>query len=361
MRKGRNRRKGSALAIGCALIAIGCSSASPPTPQGPPEVRSFCTAMFNATADRVYACQGGSRDALTAQVEAMDWCNAAAAAIGAAHVTFDASAAAACLADIPGLECWQNLNASPNCTKIFTGTVAEGGVCYWEMPMGAQECAPGTVCSASGSNCTGTCVAHEITPRPAVIGAACTGAGDCVGDQGALTCVGSTGPIQSGMGACEVPAQSGPCNYPYDCLTGACAHATAIMPGTCQATPKHVGDPCMPGGECGAGTYCAAATNTCVDYPSVGQPCAGNFNVANQCFDGICDSSGRCARYGKRGDPCQSIGIDTCGVGMVRCDSITARCTPECMPGSGCGARRQICCAGQRCNAGSFCNNGVCS
>ena len=242
----REGRKGNALAVGCALIAIGCSSASSPTPSGPPEVRSFCADMFNASADRVYECQGGSRDALIAHVEAMDWCNAASAAIGAAHVTFDASAAAACLADIPGLACWQNLNASPNCTKVFTGTVAEGGECYPTMPMGAQECAPGTVCTSSGSDCTGTCVAHEITPRPAVIGAACTGAGDCVGDQGALTCVGSTGPIQSGMGTCEVPAESGPCNWPYDCLTGACAHATAIMPGTCQPSRSTSAIPACP-------------------------------------------------------------------------------------------------------------------
>jgi len=351
-------RNAFVIGCGCAAVVIGCSSAAS-SPSGPPELVAFCNAYFGASADRAYACQGGSRDALTAHLQGMDWCNAAAAAIGAAHVAFDATAAAACLADIPGLECWQNPNASPNCTKVFTGTVAEGGACYRSLPMGAQECAPGTECDSSGSDCTGVCVVHDTTPPLAVIGGPCTGANDCVGDQGALTCVGSTGPILSGMGTCQVPAESGPCNYPSDCLTAACARPDVTMPGMCQA-PKQIGDSCTPmAGECGTGTTCAAATNTCVVYPAVGQPCAGDHNVANQCRDGICDASGRCVRYGKRGDSC-SAPIDTCGFGMVRCDSTSLRCEPECMPGNGCGARGQVCCAGQRCNAGLYCNGRAC-
>jgi len=317
--------------------------------------------MVNATADRLYACQGGSPDAYTAHVEALDWCNTSAAGIGAAHVTFDATAAAACLADIPGLPCWQNLNASPNCTNVFVGTVAAGGACYREVPLGAQECAPGTVCTASGSDCTGTCVAHQMTPHQAVIGAACGYANECLGDDGWLTCVGPAGPIQSGTGTgtCQVPAESGPCNYGTDCLTGACARPSTTMPGMCQAA-KHLGDPCTPhAGECGYGTSCAAATNTCVVYPAIGQPCAGDVNVDNQCHDGICDLSGKCVRYGRRGDSCQTT-FDTCGFGAVRCDSTTLRCEPTCGPGNGCGARGQSCCADQRCNSGLFCTNRVC-
>jgi hypothetical protein len=342
------------------VIALGCSSASS-EPSGPPELRSFCMDYMSATGGHSYACRGGSPDALVAQIQAMDWCNATAVAIGAAHVTFDASAAAACLADIPALACWQTPGASPNCTKVFTGTVAEGGECYGQMGLGAQDCAPGTVCSMSGNDCTGTCVAHVITPRLAVIGGTCTSAGGCGGDDGALTCVDSTGPIQSGTGTCQVPAESGPCNYYYDCRS-TCAHATGITPGTCQAA-KQLGDPCTPmNGECGVNAYCAAATNTCVAYPAIGQPCGGDFNALNQCRDGICagSGSGQCVRYGKRGDPCSDIGIDTCGVGNVMCDSTTLRCTPTCSPGNGCGAPGQICCRGQRCNAGSFCSSGVC-
>jgi len=351
--------QGIGIVIGCTAIALGCSSASSTPPSGPPEVQSFCVEMFAASAHHVYACQGGSPDALIAYVQAMNWCNAAAVVIGAAQVSFDASAAAACLADIPGLPCWQNLNASPNCLKVFTGTVAEGGACYGTLPMGAQECAPGTVCDASASDCTGTCVAREIRPRLAVIGTACTGANDCVGDQGTLTCVGPSGPIQSGTGTCQVPAEIGPCNWDTDCLTAACVHTTpSVPPGTCQAV-KQVGDPCMPNrGECGTGTYCAAATNTCVLFPSVGQPCGGDNGAANQCLDGFCDSSGRCARFGTRGASCQA-GPDICS-GMLMCDATTSQCLPRCMPGNGCGARGQFCCAGQRCHAGLRCNNSVC-
>ena len=352
-------RKRNRLVVGCAALAIGCSSALSPSPSGSPEVASFCRAVINASAERSYACEGGSREALTAQLQATDFCNAAAVAIGAAHVEFDAGAAAACLADVAHLACWQNLNASPNCTKVFTGTVAAGGACYPTMPMGAQECAPGTVCVASGSDCTGTCVAGAITPRPVAIGKACTGTSDCVGDEGTLTCAGPGGPIQSGVGTCQVPADSGPCNSDGDCLTGACAGASGTTRGTCQP-PKHVGDACTPtGGDCGTGTTCAAATSTCVVYPSVGQSCAGDDNVANRCLDGICDPSGKCVRYGKRGDPCEAA-FQTCGVGMVTCDATTLRCEPTCTPGNGCGGRGQVCCAGRRCNAGLACNGGVC-
>ena len=105
------------------------------------------------------------------------------------------------------------------------------------------------------------------------------------------------------------------------------------------------------GRRCGTGTTCAAATSTCVVYPSVGQSCAGDDNVANRCLDGICDPSGKCARYGKRGDPCEAA-FQTCGVGMVSCDATTLRCEPTCTPGNGCGAGGQMCCAGRRCNAG---------
>jgi hypothetical protein len=185
----------------------------------------------------------------------MGWCNAAAVTLGAAHVTFDADAAAACLADIASLACWQNMYASPNCRKVFTGTVPEGGECYPFLPLGAKECAAGTECTWSGSDCTGTCVARVTTPHLAVVGGPCMGQYNCSAEDGTLTCVGPNGPTLSDTGTCQVPAESGPCNYGYDCLTGACARAPgATTPGTCQAA-KRVGDSCTPdNGECGPGT-----------------------------------------------------------------------------------------------------------
>jgi len=352
---------GIGIAVGCAAIAISCSSAPYELPPGSPEVRAFCEAAFNASADRTYACYGGAREALTAHIEALDYCHAVAVELGAAHVTFDAAAAAACLADIPGLACWQTMYASPNCNKVFTGTVAEGGECYPTLAFRAEECVPGTDCSTSGSDCTGKCVVHDTPPRSAVIGGPCTWGGDCAGDDGTLSCVDSTGPIKDGMGTCQVPAESGSCNYSSDCLSGACAGTlSGFQPGMCLAAPKHLGDACTPmDGECGPGATCAAATNTCVVYPAIGEPCAGDFNAANQCLDGVCFVGDRCARYGRRGDPCDAQ-FDTCGVGMVMCDRTTLRCAPECGPGNGCGARGQICCVNQRCNAGLYCSNGVC-
>lgn len=235
----------------------------------------------------------------------------------------------------------------------------EGGECYPFLPLGAKECAAGTECTWSGSDCTGTCVARVTTPHLAVVGGPCMGQYNCSAEDGTLTCVGPNGPTLSDTGTCQVPAESGPCNYGYDCLTGACARAPgATTPGTCQAA-KRVGDSCTPdNGECGPGTNCPAATNTCVVAPAVGEPCAREWSAPN-CVDGVCVSSGRCAGYGNRGAACEP-GLGPCRA-MLDCDQTTLRCAPMCVPGNGCGARGQPCCVNKRCNADLWCNGRVCS
>ena len=230
------RRRGGAkanwLVVGCAALALGCSSALSPSPSGPPEVASFCKAVINAAADRSYACEGGSREALDAQLQATDFCNAAAVAIGAAHVKFDAGAAAACVADVPHLACWQNLGASPNCTKVFTGTVAEGGA----LPDHADG-RPGMRArhrlrrerlglhghlrrrrdhAAAGRDRQGVHGHQRLRGRRGHAQLRGTGWAD-----------------ESGTGTCQVPADR-PCTYDGDCLTGACAGASGTTRGTCQ-------------------------------------------------------------------------------------------------------------------------------
>jgi hypothetical protein len=353
-------RHGIRIVVGCAAIALGCSSASSTSGGLTGNAQSFCMAILNATVDRAYACEGGAREAYTAQIQALDFCNTAGAIIGASHVAFDADAAAACVADFAHLECWQNANASTSCRKVFTGTIPEGGVCYPSLPMGAQECVPGTICSAVGTDCTGTCVPGTLTSRPVAIGMACTGSSTCVGDEGALTCAGPNGPIASGAGTCQAPADSGPCFYDSDCSSNVCQGAIGTTAGTCQAA-KRLGDTCEPSaGQCGPGTYCVPGLNTCISLPAVGQQCAGDSGVINQCLDGFCDSSTMCVRFGRKGELCQPNLTDSCGLGMNQCDSTTLQCTPVCMPGNGCGAPGQMCCAGQRCNAGAVCDNRTC-
>lgn len=353
--------KGIGFVVGCVAVAAGCSGASSRSGGLTSDARSFCMAILDATVDRAYACQGGSPDAYKAQIRALDFCDAVAPVIGASHVTFDASAAAACLTDFAGLACWQNAYASPNCRKVFTGTVLEGRVCYPSMPMGAQECAPGTICMATGTDCTGTCVPGTITPRSIVIGTPCTVSSECVGDDGALTCAGPSGPIASGAGTCQAPAATGPCYYDSDCSSGVCAGTTGTTgttAGSCQAA-KHLGDACMPSaGQCGLGTWCIV--DTCIPLPSVGQQCGGDSGVLNQCLDGFCDSTKVCTRFAKKGELCQpNLGADACQ-GVNQCDATTLQCTPVCMPGNGCGAPGQMCCAGQRCNAGATCTDRTC-
>jgi hypothetical protein len=316
-------------------------------------------AVLDAAVEHEYACQGGSREAYAAQIRALDFCNAVAPVIGASHVMFDAQAAAACLADLPGLDCWQNAYASENCRKVFTGTVYEGRNCYPSLPMGAQECVPGTICMAQGNDCTGTCVSGSVTPRLVAIGMACNVASECVGDNGALTCAGPNGPIASGPGTCQPPAATGPCFYDSDCSTNICSGAVGTTAGTCQAA-KHLDDSCeQSSGQCGPGTWCAL--DTCIQLPSIGQQCGGDSGVLNQCLDGFCDSNRMCVRYARKGELCQPLSYGSpCGLGVNQCDSTTLQCTPMCMPGNGCGAPNQMCCAGQRCNAGATCVDRVC-
>lgn len=353
--------KGIGIAVSCVAVALGCSGASSKSGGLTADARSFCMAIIDATANHQYACQGGSRDAVNAQVRALDYCNGVATVIGASHVTFDAEVAAACLADIAGFDCWQNAYASDNCRNVFTGTVPEGGVCYQAMTMGAQECAPGTVCIGAATDCTGTCMASTIMPRLVAIGMPCTGSAECVGDNGALTCVGPDGPIASGSGTCQPPAATGPCYFDSDCSTSFCSGATGTAAGTCQAA-KHVGDACEPSaGQCGPGTWCVV--DTCIELPSVGQQCGGDSGLLRECLDGYCDSNMMCARYGRKDDLCQPLTANACGEGpgVNECDGTNLQCTPVCAPGNGCGAPRQMCCSGQRCNAGSTCVDRVCT
>jgi hypothetical protein len=352
--------KGIGIVVGFAAVALGCSSKA--VESGPVgDVRSFCMRILDATVNRAYACEGGSREAYSAAIRTLDFCNAVAPIIEASHVSFDVDAATACVQDFVGLDCWQNANASPNCRKVFIGTVALEGVCYPSLPMGAQECAPGTICSTTLQGCTGRCVPGEIAPHPVSTGKACTSIADCVGDEGSLTCADANGPIVTGTGTCQPPAAGGPCHYDSDCRSEVCAGFTGTAPGTCQA-PKHVGDACTPAmGECGPGTYCGSA-NTCVQLPTLGQPCAGDHGAADECLGGICDMTGLCIPFAKKGEACQTgLTSDSCGLGVNRCDATTLTCTPTCMPGNGCGAPGQICCAGGLCNAGAACNAGMCS
>src|SRR6476661_1735552 len=95
--KERDMSKGLEIVVGCVAIALGCSGASSKSGGLTADARSFCMAIIDATANHQYACQGGSREAVNAQVRALDFCNGVSTVIGASHVTFDADVAAACL------------------------------------------------------------------------------------------------------------------------------------------------------------------------------------------------------------------------------------------------------------------------
>ena len=397
--KGSSRGAWSRVVVGLSIVAAsgwtgGCSSTKPSAPA------TFCDAYEKAVANWKFNCQGGSLAALTTAIAALDPCRFVNTEISSGSVAFDPDAAAACLDEIPVLACWQFGSFGPDCAKVFTGTIPEGGACYLGTALLADECAPGNRCLAN-VQCPGICTRYSqlgesctvetdgssgcapgltcagdvpVCTTAAVwstaVGMPCWSLDDCTGDDGTLACEGPGGPIDdfapppgdggTAPGTCQPPRDDGPCSFATECRSDVCFGAQGGTPttdGVCLA-PKVTGDSCTPGlGECGLGTYCGAAS-TCVVLPSIGQSCVGNAGEGQACIDGACDPGSMiCVPFGKQGDTCEAA---TCGLAFT-CDSATRTCLPNCIRGSACGSPGQSCCAEQLCNGGAACVNGICT
>jgi hypothetical protein len=385
-----------------SLLAFGCSRglSTPPEPTPTPvpdltpvDVAGFCAAHVYVAGNRAFACRGGSRAAHDVWVQVTHACETATAAIAGSHALFDPAAAAACIAEMAALDCWQEPAAAPACALVFTGTVADADSCYPNLPFDAEECLPGSHCVADDWECTGRCERYrllgescteytlnrsgrcaaplvcertclETTNTPFAIGTMCVRASECTGDQGTLACAEANGPVPPGDttgGTCQPPADTGRCLTGSDCRSGICQRAptdTGIF-GTC-VPPKRLGDACAPG-QCGPGTTCGAI-GKCMLLPSIGQPCSPSVDERPACLDGVCDASTlRCVPIGEQGDRCPAPVFEPpCIPGRLRCDQATSTCLPACFPGNACGAPGQACCANQLCNTGAACNAGVC-
>lgn len=387
MRDGESKRRISKrAALGIHVVelfvaAVGCSTANPSDLSDP---SAFCVAYSKATANHQLACLGGSLTVVM-QPSCVFGTNTE---VSSGRLSYDPVAASSCLDELPVLPCWHF--DGPDCSKVFTGTIPEGGACF--PAFGLTECVPGTRCVADvqcPGVCTGyaqlgeACVADDESslfcgaglscapgsnpqcvaipvPTPGV-GTPCGSDYDCLSGDVQLACEGPNGPINgtssgTAQGSCQAPRDDGPCFSPSDCRSDVCAGGVCLP-------PKVTGDACTPGlGECGPGTYCGT-TGACVLLPTVGQSCAASAGEGKGCLDVPCDPvSLICLPLGNLGDSCQQTGI--CSIELT-CDSKTLTCVPSCIRGNACGAPGQVCCDGTGptglCNSGSACVNAICA
>lgn len=244
-------------------------------------------------------------------------------AVASGRVKFDGAHAKACLDKIalnpstcfgPAASSRTSFDRAPlDCTLIFTGTVADGGSCYF-----AVDCVSGS-CDQSNSACPGKCrpTAHE--------GGSCS-AGAC---PRGLVCVSS-----SGGDSCQQPGAAGArCDDSYSCkddlicLNHACAARVAQ------------GGACSNPGECADGLYCGSG-GTCQPRVDAGGACTSSssgWSVTSELCKGrqLClgetnTAPGRCATPQGAGGPCSratgATGLAAgCLTGLV-CDAATSKC-----------------------------------
>jgi hypothetical protein len=297
-------------------------------------------------------------------------------AVDSGRLTYDASYAQACLAELDGVSCGDLLlswrQATPSCNKALRGGVVVGGACMEWLDCESQVCVfsngvcPG-VCgdsvddfAADGEDCSTkscaiglACVGGRCAPRSGGSGSSCKSLADCVkgfycagpyacGSGGGDTCA------LSDVNTCKPrKARGEPCGAEKDvsvwsvCVEGLlCAgavialggggSATANSQGTCQPMSDE-GGPCqVPVATgtivvtgCRAGLVCDGST--CRQPPSVGATCATSDDT--RCSGGYCDSATNlCTAFLPPGSPA-SAGCQQC---EYACDFETTGNTPLC-------------------------------
>ena len=237
--------------------------------------------------------------------------------IASGKVIYDGASGRACIDAINALSsCSRNVLATagvtPVCDKIFTGTVAAGGACFFSaecvgdgtcLSTGscssdqccAGTCQAGTVTVQLGDNCLGgvaTCAAGtvcladpttgvETCQNPVGAGGACTSSNACsVGlycDLGSMTCKA----LLATGGVCDPSLNSQDCENDYD----RCDISTSLC-----TSPLDVGSTCANSTQsCVSYASCDGTSGICVARPVVGAACSATSGP--QCLGGACDAT----------------------------------------------------------------------
>jgi hypothetical protein len=261
---------------------------------------AFCRAYDQHFGQVQWACVGGTgpvRDI------GADNCDVLDAALAAGVISYDASAAAACLAEVDkglGGACVTN---PPCLSSVIKGHAAVGDACTnW------MECPPGGGC---GNNDGMSCPQHVCTAGGAVMGAACDSANgpSCVfGLECQTTASGTTG-------TCGFPAGGAACpNGPTDCQVFAEFCGTD---GTCHARVP-VGASCAADAQsCAILATCDPTSHLCVAAGLKGQSCGGlNICWTGSCFMPDANTAGMCKTALADGAACTDSSTCASGVCM---------------------------------------------
>lgn len=189
--------------------------------------------------------------------------------------------------------------------------------------------------------------------------------------QGILS--GAVEPDQPCMIAAECVGERSLCGVDPNCSGECCVGECRFIPG-----PAAEGEPCDPGSECVAGTFCDFVAGICARLPEAGQSCSASFECADgsicdgeicvargdvgaECeYDGACtpenycSPAGTCAARAKRGEPCDmEAGDRSCLEGDTIC--YEGECVRLLAPGEACGD------FARPCVAYAHCANDVCT
>ncbi len=293
------------------LAVVGCSS------DGGVAVGDYLAKLQAAFCKRDTACHDYP-DVATCNAAfqvADDYYLTMVAAVGRKEVTYDASAASACIDEIASGGCaftgFQVTHDS--CSKVFTGTIAIGGPCSE-----TAECVAPAVCAFSNVTCnpfTACCAGTCSAPPAVAIGAACMQSSDCV--DGAY-CAQSTKKCAAiatteaaacdGFDGCANPMV---CSYDVNTNTFSTCYTPAAKHATCDPT---LFIPCAESDE-----YCDATTHTCADDLIVGAPCGGSNGAQCLGYEYCGGPNFHCVAKPAAGEACTvSGGFSNC-LGSLEC------------------------------------------
>ena len=244
--------------------------------------------------------------------------------IASGKVIYDGVSARACVDGVNSLSsCTRDaLSAlSPSaaaCNKVFTGTVAAGGTCFFsEECVGAGGCEKSDSCSGSYQCCAGTC---QAPPTAVPAGGDCT-TSPSVCAQGTICDIDPS----SFKGICRAPlAAGGPCSASILCGSG--LYCDLVTTQTCRPLVPRGGtcNPQLGSQDCsGPQDFCDPNTSVCTPPVAVGSACG---NSSQTCVPyARCDVTiDTCVALPAVGASCDPTTVPSCLAG--NCDSTTATC-----------------------------------
>jgi len=249
--------------------------------------------------------------------------------IDAGLVHYNGEAAESCYTALAAVTCDGTARAArvppADCSKIFTGTIADGDSCENSLECKSGRCHIDTS-SCTTQCCSGTCGSSKL----AAIGDACIDSTDCVADSYCGTDDACHALGQAGA-QCYIDAE---CDYGLRCAgsapgttcqqagtlgnacpSGQCAEIGSVCDasGTCVAAGLPGSDAaCMSDADCSIYAICDATMHVCVAYPMLGMTC-DNHGCAGEAYCNMtvmpavcaqplddtmpCDFDGDCATY----------------------------------------------------------------